>query len=65
MSKDEMTTERFEHAYSKLPHVIKRKEIDIQIENIKQEILHLINMLENEDAREHFKKRMNSIIGEK
>lgn len=62
MSENEMTVERFKQAYNKLPHVIKREEIDTQIENTKQEIIHLIDMLENEDAREHFKKRMNSII---
>ena len=62
MSENEMTVERFKQSYNKLPHVIKREEIDTQIENTKQEIIHLIDMLENEDAREHFKKRMNSII---
>ena len=58
-----MTIERFEQAYNKLPHVIARKNIDIQIKNIGQEVLCLIDMLDSEENMDYFKKKINSIIG--
>ena len=53
-----MTTERFEQAYDKLPHVIARKNIDIQIKNIGQEILCLIDMLDNEENMDYLKRKL-------
>lgn len=59
---DEMTTEEFKAAYDKLPHVIERKEIDAQIENIGKDISDLIGMLDSEERREYFKAKFNKIM---